>query len=169
MDASADDGVVVARVLPLAADDAWALLADVRNHARWVPFTRVTIDDGHDDPDDHPSPTPVGARFTAVTTPLPGAPGLVDRMVVESLHPPRTDATGPGATGVARYRKLGPVLLGTASLRVRPLGPTTCEVRWGEDVHVRGLPRALTAPLLRPLVRAVVALTLRAVDREVAG
>lgn len=166
------DGVTVSRVLPLRAEDAWALLTDVRNHARWVPLTRVTVNDTLTSATDPgPAPVPAGARFTAVTGPWAGrgAPGLVDRMVVEHLQAPRTDDAGPGSPGVATYRKLGPVLLGTAGVQVRPLGPGTCEVRWFEDVHLRGLPRRLTAAVLRPVARAVVGLTLGRVAREVAA
>lgn len=203
-----DDGVTVSRVLALPADEAWQLVTDVRNHARWVPFTRVAVDGGA-----HPAAQTVGSRFTAVTSPFSVGPGLVDRMVVEQHDPPRRadgdpaspgastagtttpsdgapaspragtagtttpsdgDPASPGAVGSpsggvgrASYRKLGPVLLGTAAVQVRPLGPATCEVRWTEDVHLRGLPRRLTAPALRPLARAALALTLRRVAREV--
>ncbi|MDT0167070.1 SRPBCC family protein [Actinotalea sp. AC32] len=150
---------VARRVLPLAAEDAWTLLTDMRNHARWIPLTRI----------DAPASLPVGARFTAVSGPLAvrGAPGFPDTMEVVLAVPPHTDPHGPGTTGEVTYRKVGPVLHGTASLVVRPLGHDACEVRWEERVHLRGLPPALTAPFLRPVLAAMVAFALRRVAAEV--
>lgn len=162
---TADDGTpaaraaVARRVLPLRAEDAWTLLTDMRNHVRWIPMTRM---------DAAPS-LPVGAVFTAVSGPFAtrGAPGLADRMAVVSAVPPHTDENGPGTTGTAVYEKLGPLLLGTAELHVRPLGPDTCEAAWVERVHLRGLPAALTAPVLRPVLGAMVTYALHRVHAEV--
>ncbi|MBC7306675.1 MAG: hypothetical protein H5T80_07030, partial [Dietzia sp.] len=164
----ADDDAAVApraavarRVLPLRAEDAWDLLTDLRNHVRWIPMTRM----------DAAASLPVGAVFTAVSGPFAtrGAPGLADRMQVVELVPPHTDANGPGTVGTAVYEKLGPLLLGTAELHVRPLGPDTCEAAWVERVHLRGLPVGLTAPALRPVLTAMVAYALHRVHAEVAA
>lgn len=161
-DAAAGSPAAVARrVLPLRAEDAWDLLTDMRNHVRWIPLTRMNA----------AASLPVGAVFTAVSGPFAtrGAPGLADRMEVVELVPPHTDDNGPGTVGTAVYEKLGPVLLGTAELHVRPLGPDTCEVAWVERVHLRGLPPALTAPVLRPVLAAMVTSALHRVHTEVTG
>lgn len=152
---------VARRVLPLRAEDAWDLLTDMRNHVRWIPLIRMDAAPG----------LPVGAVFTAVSGPFAtrGAPGLADRMQVVELVPPHTDPNGPGTVGTAVYEKLGPVLLGTAELHVRPLGPDTCEAAWVERVHLRGLPPALTAPVLRPVLAAMVTYALHRVHAEVTG
>ena len=110
----------------------------------------------------------VGDAFTAVSGPGAGRdwPGLPDRMVVEHLTPPDTAAGTPGG---ATYRKLGPVLLGTAGVHVRPTGSTSCILTWTEDVHLRGLPRRLTAPLLRPVLALMLRIVMRRLRREVTG
>lgn len=149
---------VVSTPLPLSAEDAWGLVTDVRNHARWVPLTRINA-----------APAlAVGDPFVAVTGPgaARGWPGLPDRMVIERLAPP--DAA-TGTPGSATYRKLGPVLLGTASVQVGPTGPTSCILTWTEDVHLRGLPRRLTAPLLRPVLALMLRVVVRRLRAEVAS
>lgn len=143
--------------LPLSAERAWALVTDVRNHARWIPFTR--IDAGH--------PLRVGDTFSAATG--PAGPtlhrlALVDRMQVTHATPP---TTAPARPGHAAYRKLGPVLLGTAEVHVTPLGPDRSAVTWVEDIHLRGLPRATVAWAARPLGTALVRRALRKVRAEV--
>lgn len=134
----------------MPAERAWTLVTDVRNHARWIPLTRM--DAGAD--------LRVGDRFAGVSGPA-FLPGFVDRMVIERLTPPsrRRD-------GVAVYRKLGPVLLGTAEVHVHPLGGTACTVTWVERVHLRGLPAALTAPVLSPVLAAMTRLALRRMASE---
>ncbi|NLF04485.1 MAG: SRPBCC family protein [Actinomycetales bacterium] len=139
--------------LPVPAEEAWALVTDVRNHARWVPLTRV----------DAAPALRVGDRFTAVTGPgaRRGGPGLPDRMVVERLVPPTA-----GRPGRARYRKVGPVLLGTAEVGVRPDGEHA-ELEWIEDVHLRGLPRGATAWCMRPLLGLMLRVVVRRLEAEV--
>jgi hypothetical protein len=143
--------------LDVAAPDVWDLVTNVRNHARWVPLTRIET----------PGPRlAVGDTFTAVTGPRAGrgGRGLTDRMILERLDPP-----SGSRPGVAVYRKLGPVLLGEATVQVRPTGPASCTVVWTEDVHLRGLPRRLTTPLLRPFLALMLRVMLRRMRREVAG
>ena len=138
--------------LPVPAEEAWALVTDVRNHARWVPLTRV----------DAARELGVGDRFTAVTGPRArrGGAGLQDRMVVERLVPPTA-----GRPGRVRYRKLGPVLLGTAEVGVRSDGEHA-ELEWIEDVHVRGLPRGATAWFVRPLLGLMLRVVVRRLQSE---
>lgn len=140
--------------LAVPADRVWALVTDVRNHVRWIPATRI---------DTPAAPLTVGDTFTAVTGPRAprGGGGLTDRMTLERLDPP--SATRPG---VAVYRKLGPVLLGEATVQVRPTGPASCMLLWTEDVHLRGLPRRLTNVLLRPMAAGMLHHALRRVRAE---
>ena len=147
--------VVVARVvLPLAAPRAWALVTDVRRHTDWVPMTRI----------DAGAELGAGDTFTAVSGPTAptGGPGLVDRMTVLRSDPPEGRSTG-----VAEYRKDGPVLRGGAGIEVRPLGPAWCEVTWIEQIGVRGLPTALTDLVSRPASRIMLEVVLRRVRADV--
>jgi hypothetical protein len=131
----------------------WEVVADVRNHERWIPLTRVDA-----------APTlGVGDRFVAVTGPRAtrGGGGLRDSMTVTRSDPPT--ATSPG---VGVYRKTGPTLLGEATVHVRPTGPASCALIWTEDVHLRVLPRALIAPLLRPFTAVMLRRALRAIRAE---
>lgn len=148
--------LAVARVrLARPAEDVWSLVTDVRNHARWVPWTRI----------DAGARLGVGDIFTAVTGPFArrGVPGLADRMVVDRLEPPDV---ARGTAGRATYRKLGPVLLGTAEVHVLPDGASSVLV-WTEDVHLRGLPRSLTAPVLRVALGAMLRVVTRRLGAEV--
>ena len=174
----------VTRRIALPAEDAWLIVTDVRNHARWIPWTRIHT----------PGPLRVGDLFVAASGPewLPGG-GFVDRMVVERLDPPSADgrpsqkpapepappaahppigvppdddSPAPG-TGVAVFRKLGPVLLGTADVHVRVSGPDTCDVTWLERGHLRGLPPGLTAAPLRGGLTAMTRVALRRFATEV--
>ena len=152
-------GVRATRVVPLPADEAWRLVTDVRNHERWIPQTRI----------DAPAELPVGAAFVAVSGPgaTSGGAGVVDRMVVERSDPPRpAHGSTPATPGVAVYRKVGPVLLGTAEVHVRPLGPGHSALTWVEDVHVRGLPAPLTRPFVGLFLRGMLDLALRRITAE---
>lgn len=142
-------------VLPLAAADAWRLVADVRHHARWIPLTRITAPAG---------PPGLGDRVTAVSGPFPGrrAPRVVDRMRIDRWEPPTASAPG-----VARYVKQGPVLGGDATIEVEAVGPGRARVRWSERVHLVGpFPRA-SAAVLAPVLALMLRLALRRVVREV--
>lgn len=134
----------VTRTLPLPADRAWDLVADARNHARWVPFTRVDVVEG---------------EVVAVTGPRArrGGGGLVDRMRVDRFDPP-----AGGRPGVAEFVKVGRVLHGSARIDVTPAGPDATRVTWREDVHLAGpLPRRLTAAVGAPVLAAMVRRALR--------
>lgn len=157
-----DHAAVHRRVLPIPADRAWDLVTDVHRHARWVPMTRIGA----------PTRLSVGETFVAVSGPTApqGGPGLVDRMVVERLDPPTAAGpTGPAASGVARFRKTGPVLGGVAEIHVRPLGPALCEVTWIERITVRGVPAGLTDVVARPATGAMLRRVLGLVAAEVHG
>lgn len=135
----------VVRVFPVDAATAWALVADPRNHGRWVPLTRVGL--STDAPE-------VGSVFTAVSGPFArrGALGLADVMRIDRYDPP-TDTR----TGVAEFTKTGHVLKGTASIVVVPAGPSSCRVLWSEHVWLAGpVPRRLTELAMRPFLGGMV-------------
>lgn len=142
--------------LPIPAERAWDLVTDVRNHARWIPLTRI----------DARYPLRVGDTFSAATGPAGTLHrlALVDRMEVTATTPP---TTAPPSPGRATYRKLGPVLLGGAEVLVEPAGPDACDVTWVEDIHLRGLPRWAVAWISRPLATLMVRSALRRVRAEV--
>jgi hypothetical protein len=136
-------------VLPLDVAAAWALVADVRHHARWVPATRVEVERARPGeagrgrlPD--ASRPEVGDEVVATTGPRVrrgGRAWLVDRMRIERYEPPL------GAVpGVAVFVKLGPALGGTARIEVAEAGPGTSLVVWSEAAYVRGLPRSTRWP-----------------------
>lgn len=131
--------------LPISAERAWDLVTDVRNHARWLPWTRVDARGG----------LTIGETFSAASGPTSWGGGLTDRMQVDRLDPPSPpghDADGDEA--VLLLRRLGPTLLGSREIRIRPTGPTSCRLSWVERAYVRRLPRPLTAPLLWPVLAA---------------
>ncbi|WP_066585228.1 SRPBCC family protein [Cellulomonas timonensis] len=144
----------VTRLLPIPAAEAFALLTDLRSHARWIPMTRVHVP---------PGPPRLGALVTAVSGPLTrrGAPGLVDRMRIDRLDPPDPAA---GTPGVAVFAKLGPVLLGESRMEVAPAGPRHSRVTWSERAWLAGPVPA--AALVAPVLRGMLALALARVARE---
>jgi hypothetical protein len=141
--------------MPGSADQVWALLVDARNHAGRIPLTRVEAD----------GPPAVGTHVVAVSAPgaRGGGPGLVDRMAIIRLDPPR-----PGRPGAAVFTKAGPLLLGEAVIEVADAG-ADCVVRWTERVHLAGpLPPALTARLLAPVLSGMLHLALARAARQLA-
>jgi hypothetical protein len=148
--------VAVTRQIDLPADDAWRLVVDPRNHARWVPLTRIAVNG---------LPLGVGSQVTALSGPFTdrGVPGLPDRMRIDVFDPP-----APGRTGTAVFTKVGPVLLGEAGIHVTGLDDGRSAVTWTEDVHLAGpLPRGLTGAVLAPVLSLMLRLALRRVAREV--
>ena len=158
----ADDGRVtsipidaVVRSFPVDAATAWELVADLRNHERWIPLTRVSLD----------GPARAGATVTAVSGPFArrGFPGLADVMTVDRYDPP----VG-WEPGIATFTKIGHVLKGTASIVVVPAGPSSCRVLWTEHVWLAGpLPRRLTEVAMRPFLGGMVRYALLRAQSEV--
>ncbi len=134
----------VVRSFPVDATTAWSLVADLRNHERWIPLTRVSLD----------GPAAAGATVTAVSGPFArrGFPGLADVMTVDRYDPP------VGAEpGIATFTKIGHVLKGHASIVVVPAGPSSSRVFWSENVYLAGpLPRRLTEAALKPFLGGMV-------------
>lgn len=149
--------VEITRTLPIPIREAWNLFADPRHHARWIPLTRIAVKG---------LPLAAGSLVTATSGPLArlGAPGLPDRMRIDRFDPPTASAAG-----VASFTKLGPLLLGTAEVRVAPLNDRSSRVTWVEDVYLAGpLPARLTRRLLAPTLAGMVRLALWRAGREVA-
>lgn len=150
--------VAISRMLPLPAADAWDLLADPCHHPRWIPLTRIEVTG---------TPLAVGWHVVATSGPFArrGAPGVPDRMRLDRVEPPTAIAEG-----VAVFTKLGPLLLGTAEVRVAPRGDRTSLTTWVEDVYLAGpLPRDLTRRVLAPVLAGMVRLALWRAAREVAS
>ncbi len=140
----------VVRQFPVDAAAAWALVADLQNHERWIPLTRVSVD---------------GSTVTAVSGPFArrGFPGLKDVMTIDRYDPPTADEPG-----VATFTKVGRVLKGTASIVVVPAGPSSSRVLWSENVYLGGpLPRRLTEAVLKPFLGGMVRYALMRARREV--
>ncbi|MDM7830592.1 SRPBCC family protein [Cellulomonas edaphi] len=139
------------RTLPVPADEAWELLTDARNHARWIPLTRVQTD----------GPPRVGTRIVATSGPgaRRGWPGLVDRMQITRADP-------PGPDRVAVFVKRGPVLLGEARIEVSALDDSHARIVWAEDVYLAHVPSALGRALVRPFLGAMLRRALTAAAAE---
>lgn len=138
--------------VPLTVEDAFGLVADVRNHDRWIPLTHGRF------PDVPPGPLPRGARFTMLSR-----PGIVDRMIV-------TDLSGNPSTGMSTtYRKVGSQLHGVAGIEVRPgASHGTSRITWWEDVHLAGpLPARVTRAVVGPFLVLMLRYALHQVRREV--
>ena len=143
--------LTVHRDVDVDAATAFALLADARNHGRWIPFTHGTFPATATGPLP-PGPLPVGTRFTMTSW-----PGLADRMVV-------TELTASSTT----LRKAGPVLLGSAGISTAPLGAHRARVTWWEDVYLVGpLPARVTRAVVGPVLSAMMRLALARFAREI--
>jgi hypothetical protein len=113
----------VEAMVPLQADEAYRRMCDWDDHARWVPFTRVTTHS----PD----------RFTAWTG--VGPLQLEDNMTVIE----RDDARR-----YVKVEKTGPRLFGEAAFTIVPHGVHRSQVQWVERVDMPKLPTFL-APVAR--------------------
>jgi hypothetical protein len=114
-------------MVPLPADEAYRRMCDWDDHARWVPFTKVTTHS----PD----------RFTAWTG--IGRLQLEDNMTVVERDDDQR---------YVKVHKTGPRLLGEASFTIVPFGVRRSQVQWVESVEVPRLPRIL-APVARVMGR----------------
>jgi len=106
----------VIRDFPFPARAVFDELVDWRGHARWVPLTRVRIEQGDGGP---------GTVFVATSGPLP------DRMRVDALDAERM---------TVRITKIGPVLTGVVDLAVSQRGESTSQLEWHEDITVPLMP-----------------------------
>ncbi|MFJ5548805.1 SRPBCC family protein [Streptomyces sp. NPDC093225] len=132
--------------------EAWRRVTDWERHGAQVPLTRTTVATA--------PPTRVGTRFTARTG--LGPVGFDDPMEVVAWRPP-----ADGRPGHCRLVKHGRVVSGWAEIEVRPApdGRGGSEVRWREELRVRGLPRAMD-PLTAAAGRFLFARALAGLLRE---
>ncbi|SEE93987.1 hypothetical protein [Ruania alba] len=140
------------RVFSARASTTFAHLTTLPRHEVLIPFTRITA---------RPAPAQVGDTIVAVTGGL-----LRDVMLVTEARPPDDDPCAHARcspSGVITFRKVGPVLLGTARIRVTPLGRNTCRVDWTEEVHLVG-PLRLLGPVIAPALHVMTARALRVLD-----
>lgn len=122
------------REIELPAAVVFDRITALRNHERLIPFTTI------DTPDRRPA---VGDVTVATSIGV-----LRDTMELVTYQAP------DGGPGLARWVKLGPVLLGEAEIVVTPT-PAGCRIDWIErDIRVRGLP--ITA---RPLTALIAVMT----------
>jgi len=165
-DATPARRVEVARIVPVDASVAFAWVADLRTHPRWIPATRLvgSASAGPELGDRYTMASGPGARRDPAST--LGRLVMLDRMVVEQLERPSTGAARVGRT---RLRKLGPVLLGAAGFDVVPLDDQRCRIVWWEEAHLAGpLPRLATDPLVGLFLRAFMAVSLSRLSRRLA-
>lgn len=130
---------MVARVLDVPPERAFRLVAALGEHGRWIPLTRVTAPSGVPSIGDE-----VVARSAGV---------FVDRMQVVGVDPPRELV----------LRKLGPVLLGTATITVVQVAAGRSRVSWTYDAHLRGPLRA--SGVLIPVLEAMAGLAMWRMSR----
>ncbi|MFJ3698098.1 SRPBCC family protein [Streptomyces sp. NPDC090052] len=114
----------IERCSALPPEEAWRRLTRWELHAAHVPLTRITVVT--------PGPNRVGTRFVARTG--AGPAGFDDPMEVVRWEPPR-----PGQPGFCDLEKQGRVVLGGASIEVRPEG-CGCRVVWREELRIARLP-----------------------------
>jgi carbon monoxide dehydrogenase subunit G len=136
--------LVVRQEVGAPVQRVWDVLTDWEVHDRWMLLTRA--EGGH----------AVGAQLSARTA--LGPVGFTDTMVITLWDPPRR----------AVVRHTGRVVRGSGSFEVEPVGPGRARVVWSEWVDLPlGLLGRLGWPVVRPLLRAGVQLSLRRLARYV--
>jgi hypothetical protein len=129
--------IEIVREVRISAEESWNRLTDWEKHGRVVPLTTVTR---------------TGSGFVARTGVGPIA--FDDPMEIVEWREP----------SFCRLEKRGRVVVGSAEIGVQSLGSGS-RVTWRENVHVRGVPRALDR-LERRVATAVFG---RVIDRLLAG
>lgn len=107
--------IEIVREVRFSPEESWNRLTDWEQHGRVVPLTTVTR---------------MGSGFVARTGVGPIA--FDDPMEIVEWREP----------SFCRLEKRGRVVVGWAEITVESLG-TGSRVTWREDIHVRGVPRAL--------------------------
>ena len=125
---------VVTHTFDAPAHVVWDEMTDWPSHAKWIPATRIEIEEG--------DPRAVGGTFTGYTG--YGPLTLVDRMRVS-----RISWDDDADHGSCEVEKLGPVLQGRAGFTVTSDGESS-RVDWFEQVDVKYLP-SLLAPIVSKL------------------
>jgi hypothetical protein len=112
----------LAHRVQLPAQQAFDLLCDWEDHARWVPFTNVDVI----------SPS----MFVAWT-------GIGPFKLEDNMRVTRMDEEGLRC----EVAKTGPRLLGAASFTVHPVSSRECIITWSERLVVPYLPGFLSRPV----------------------
>ncbi|MEU9360311.1 SRPBCC family protein [Streptomyces sp. NPDC048301] len=128
----------IERFTSLPTAEAWRRVTDWERHGGTVPLTSVTVTSA--------PPTGQGTVFVARTG--LGVLAFDDPMEVVRWIPPSA-----GRAGVCQVEKQGSVVLGRASIDVRPTGSGS-HVIWVEELRVRLLP-GWADPLLATAGRRV--------------
>lgn len=113
-------------IFPFTALDLWRAMTDWRDHARWIPATKVWIT--------KPG-VGVGVEFVARS-------GLAPLAVNDRMRVIESDPT----TMSAKVEKFGRPLKGTAGFSIESLGESS-KLIWFEKIDVEYLPNFLSAPL----------------------
>ena len=125
--------ITATRVFDMDAGSLFDRITALKNHERLIPFTRIEA------PGRRPR---VGD--TVVATSL----GVIRDVMLLTRYE-RPGARGGNHSGTAMYRKVGPLLLGTAEITVTPLPDHTARVDWTEEVHLAGpFPTELTSAVV---------------------
>ncbi len=123
----------IERIVAVPPAQVWDVITDWAGYARWMPLTRMRLDQG---------PTRVGWSFAGLTG--VGRLRFCDAMRITAWAP--TSGAGPGAF---RLVKVGRLLAGWAEVSVLPIagGKQTLLV-WRENIVIRPIPLGrLLAPL----------------------
>lgn len=133
----------IERIVAVPPAQVWDVITDWAGYARWMPLTRMRLDQG---------PTRVGWSFAGLTG--VGRLRFCDAMRITAWAP--TSGAGPGAF---RLVKVGRLLAGWAEVSVLPIagGKQTLLV-WRENIVIRPIPLGrLLAPLTDRLNEALFA------------
>lgn len=111
----------IERAVAVPPVQVWAVITDWSGFARWLPLTRMRLDDG---------PTRVGWSFAGLTG--IGPLRFSDEMLVTDWSPPAGE--GPGSF---RLVKVGRLLAGWAEVSVLPIAGEQTTLVWREDIVIR--------------------------------
>jgi uncharacterized protein YndB with AHSA1/START domain len=143
---------VIERTVGVPPRQVWAIITDWAGHGRWIPLTRMRVDQG---------PPGVGFSFAGLTG--IGRLRFADTMRITVWDPP----SGSGQ-GKFRLVKTGRLLAGWAEVSVQPVqGGEQTRLVWRENIVVRptSLGRLL-APLTDRLNEALFSRVIAAMAAE---
>jgi carbon monoxide dehydrogenase subunit G len=138
--------LVVTQVVEAPAQQVWDLLTDWDLHDRWMLFTRAEGGRAQGE---------TISAFTGV-----GPVGFLDTMTITVWEPPHR----------AVVRHTGRVVRGSGAFEVETLAADRSRVVWSEWIELPLGPLGrLGWPLVRPLLRQLVQVSLRRLARQVEG
>jgi carbon monoxide dehydrogenase subunit G len=138
--------LVVTQEVAAPAQQVWEVLTDWDAHSRWMLLTRAGGGRAEGE---------TISAFTGV-----GRVGFLDTMTITAWDPPRR----------AVVRHTGRVVRGAGAFEVEVLAPGRSRVVWSEWILLPlGLLGRLAWPVVRPLLRLFVQLSLRRLARYVEG